>query len=202
MGNICTVCDQEVERPLRRKMCDHCYNQQYYKANRTRILENVKRYKNENREQYRKTRRKIDRRRRANMTEEERQAVNRREWENRKCRMTEADWEKRRAYGRKYYQRNKERLAEQRRAAKQRRRARKKSAEATLTDKEWLYILKTFDYRCAYCGKRITNPTQDHIIPVANGGNYTIHNIVPACLKCNQKKSAGPPPVPVQPVLL
>ena len=61
----------------------------------------------------------------------------------------------------------------------------------TLTAKEWLEILKKYNYRCAYCGKEFnlfTKPERNHMIPISKGGNNTKENVVPACRSCNSKK--------------
>lgn len=87
----------------------------------------------------------------------------------------------------------------------QRRRSRARALPATLTKEEWENILKAYKNRCAYCRKRPFKGQklqQDHILALAKGGGYTVNNIIPACRSCNSKKNAGPPPNPVQPVLL
>jgi FixJ family two-component response regulator len=70
-------------------------------------------------------------------------------------------------------------------------RARRKHREAglanTLTYKQWLFACEWFDNRCAYCGQE-TFLTEDHLVPVKQGGPRTLLNIVPACLQCNQSK--------------
>jgi len=60
---------------------------------------------------------------------------------------------------------------------------------ATLTSQEWEAILEAAGRACIYCGstKQIT---QDHLIPLARGGNHTADNVAPACLPCNQSKGA------------
>ena len=82
------------------------------------------------------------------------------------------------------------------------RRARKRNAPVCdLTTEEWEFIKKLYDYRCAYCGKKMKRLTQDHITPLSKGGSHTMVNIVPACRSCNSKKHVGPPLKPVQPSL-
>lgn len=58
---------------------------------------------------------------------------------------------------------------------------------------EWKFKQEYYGYRCAYCGihKRDTPEgylTRDHIIPITEGGDDNIDNIVPACKSCNWKK--------------
>ena len=100
---------------------------------------------------------------------------------------------------RKYRQTNNGKLHEK--LHRQRRRAKIAETECTLTPEEWEQVLKSYDYRCAYCGSK-ENIQMDHIIPVSKNGPTTKHNIVPACRSCNMSKGNRPPPVSVQPVLI
>ncbi len=87
----------------------------------------------------------------------------------------------------------------------QRRRTRRQGSLANLTLEEWKAIKALYKYRCAYCGKKETRReplTQDHLIPVVKRGPYTMQNILPCCLSCNSHKGTGPPPRPVQIVLI
>lgn len=72
----------------------------------------------------------------------------------------------------------------------QRRLAKKMNTKNTLTQKEWLSILKQYDSRCAYCYEKLDSPTQDHVVPLSKGGGYTRDNIVPACGSCNSSKGS------------
>lgn len=84
-----------------------------------------------------------------------------------------------------------------------RRRARKAGAAINdLTAAQWREILAAYGHRCVYCGRKMQRLTQDHIVPLANGGTHTFSNIVPACRSCNSKKGTKAPLVPVQPLLL
>lgn len=85
----------------------------------------------------------------------------------------------------------------------QRRRARMHGAQRlTLTEAQWREIKEAFDHRCAYCGRRMQRLEKDHITPVDNHGDYHVHNIVPACRRCNASKGTRPAPKLVQPLLL
>ncbi len=53
---------------------------------------------------------------------------------------------------------------------------------------QWALTRFSYNYCCAYCGKKQERLTQDHVIPIVNGGPYTASNIVPACKSCNSKK--------------
>lgn len=77
------------------------------------------------------------------------------------------------------------------------------SAICDFTAAQWKALQEQCGHRCAYCSKHAKGRlTQDHITPISRGGNHTLSNIVPACSKCNQRKGAGAPLVPVQPSLL
>lgn len=85
---------------------------------------------------------------------------------------------------------------------RQRRQARKRSLPATLSIAEWETILAAFKYRCAYCGKKRSHLTQDHVIPLSKGGGTIKENIVPACTSCNSRKGPNLPSQPVKLVLI
>lgn len=83
-------------------------------------------------------------------------------------------------------------------AANARRRARLMGAPGKLTIQEWRSLKALWRNRCAYCGSKPKRLTQDHVIPLINGGEHSVHNVVPACQPCNSQKRTSPPPVPVQ----
>lgn len=92
---------------------------------------------------------------------------------------------------------------EQARADHARRRLRiGKSRGQKLQPGEWEAILRTYSYRCAYCGFKHKRLTMDHVVPVSKGGKHVASNIVPACKPCNSKKGTGLPLKPVGLVLL
>lgn len=108
----------------------------------------------------------------------------------------------------RWYQENLERVAEYQRYWRQgnpervrakvaRYRAVKAGLPATLTSAQWLELLEEWGHCCAYCGKdegHFGGPLQqEHVIPVIQGGGYTLMNIVPACPQCNFKKGARTP---------
>jgi hypothetical protein len=72
---------------------------------------------------------------------------------------------------------------------RQRRAALDKELPSTLTLEEWEQCKKYFGNVCAYCGKDPRTLSQDHFIPVVNGGGYEACNIIPACTSCNSKKN-------------
>jgi 5-methylcytosine-specific restriction endonuclease McrA len=106
--------------------------------------------------------------------------------------------DKHNAEGRDFYARHKERLApyfaayirshrELRQAIRARRRSRELAAEGQHTTEEWIALLETHRYRCAYCGA--DGPLEpDHRVPLVRGGSNYIDNILPACRRCNSRK--------------
>jgi 5-methylcytosine-specific restriction endonuclease McrA len=54
-------------------------------------------------------------------------------------------------------------------------------------------IIKRDGNKCAYCGKKETNLTIDHILPKARGGKDTWENLVASCVRCNNKKGDRTP---------
>lgn len=104
-------------------------------------------------------------------------------------------------YSRKYAKRN----PHIRKNVAQRRRSRIRALHSDLTQNQWEDILADFNYSCAYCGKawyEISGIlTQDHVIPVVQGGAYTKDNIVPACNHCNIHKSGRTPEQAGMPII-
>lgn len=48
-------------------------------------------------------------------------------------------------------------------------------------------------YTCQYCGKKVSDLTVDHIIPIKHGGKFTWENLVTCCHKCNNVKDSRTP---------
>lgn len=59
------------------------------------------------------------------------------------------------------------------------------------SNKDWLYIMNEFEWKCFYCGSGLHryNRTIDHIIPITKGGLHEKWNIVPCCVSCNSSKN-------------
>ena len=72
---------------------------------------------------------------------------------------------------------------------RQRYQAAKRGAKGELTTQEWRGVLKAYGGRCAYCGLAATS--QDHVVPISQGGSHDISNVVPACTSCNSRKGAN-----------
>jgi len=77
---------------------------------------------------------------------------------------------------------------------------RRKNRETTMK-RARIYIRDR--YRCQYCGehKHAKDLTLDHILPRAQGGESTPHNLVSACIKCNQRKGNRTPEQARMPLL-
>ncbi len=140
-----------------------CKNCSRY-LNRKRYHENKERYRRSNREWYRKNREKVLR------------------------------------YGREWYHKNRKRKLEQgkqwyrnnpakSRVIWHRYKTRKLNADGDFTSEEWEAILRHYcpDGRCLACGKK-RKLTNDHVIPLSQGGSNYIANIQPLCQSCNSRK--------------
>jgi hypothetical protein len=54
-------------------------------------------------------------------------------------------------------------------------------------------VFKRDDFTCRYCGRKTPSVVLqvDHVIPVAEGGDNEIENLVTSCFECNNGKGAG-----------
>ena len=52
-----------------------------------------------------------------------------------------------------------------------------------LTKQQWLNLMRSTNWCCAYCGKKLTvhDRTLDHIVPLSKGGGLCVENLTPAC---------------------
>lgn len=91
----------------------------------------------------------------------------------------------------KYYKQS-ERGKQVNKRSKHKRRAKERESITTLTLEQWQSCLECFKGTCCYCGKKKENLTQDHFVPVMDGGEYTRVNILPACGHCNYSKQDKP----------
>ncbi len=62
-----------------------------------------------------------------------------------------------------------------------------KIAYKTLTVEQWVYTLKYFNGRCAYC-RKAQYACLEHFVPLCLGGSTSMSNVVPGCLSCNALK--------------
>ena len=151
-------------------------NKQYYEDNKEMILELCKRYREANKEK---------------VTEYKKQYY-------------EANKDKRAEYYKQYREDNKDKIAEYQKQWRktpqgqvarfnecQRRRTKKEQQGSGITKDQWLEMMKYFDWKCAYSGKRLTDKTRsvDHIIPLNSGGDNMIWNCVPMTRSLNSSKN-------------
>ena len=63
----------------------------------------------------------------------------------------------------------------------------------SLTKKQRFEVFKRDGFTCQYCGRRPPDVILevDHIIAVAKGGGNEDHNLICACVECNQDKRDG-----------
>jgi hypothetical protein len=64
-----------------------------------------------------------------------------------------------------------------------------------ISKKKRFDVFKRDEFRCAYCGVTPSNSVVlecDHIMPVAQGGENDIDNLVTSCRDCNRGKGATP----------
>lgn len=99
--------------------------------------------------------------------------------------------ERARSYSKVYSQKN----PDIHKVKNEKRRARKLSKPNSFKIHDWMYALKYWDNRCAYCGNQrglfySMRLTMDHYIPLSNSDNpgTVPKNILPACQSCNSQK--------------
>lgn len=59
--------------------------------------------------------------------------------------------------------------------------------EHDLSPAQWTALKEAWG-GCAYCGMVEVPLQRDCVLPISNGGRYTLDNIVPACRTCNASK--------------
>lgn len=69
-------------------------------------------------------------------------------------------------------------------------RERKKKYSGIVKYEEWNKLKEKYNYTCLCCKKKEPEIklSQDHVVPLSNGGLNIIDNIQPLCLSCNCKK--------------
>lgn len=146
------------------KECKKLYDQQRYKKNQEKFRKEKTEYYHKNKE----TRKQYQRDYYYNNTE--------------KCKESNSDWQKDNPT--------------KRRLINAKSRTLENGAESTLTETEWDEISKYFNNSCAYCGMTEKESLKvydellhhEHVIPLVDGGAYSLGNIVPSCRSCNSSK--------------
>ncbi len=62
-------------------------------------------------------------------------------------------------------------------------------------------VFRRDNFTCQYCGRRVSRPTLDHVIPRQRGGTYSWENLVTACPECNLRKGNRTPEEAHMPLL-
>ena len=170
--NRCTILAKNKKWADKNKVNRSLYNKKWREENKERVTINLKRYYQENKEEVKKNASEY----RKNNSEK---IIQWRKiyYEDNKERILIANTI--------YHKDNRERYA----IIRERRRSRKRQLPSTLISEQWNKCKLHFDNGCAYCGKKLPL-SQDHFIPIVDGGEYTHNNIIPACRSCNSSKGA------------
>jgi 5-methylcytosine-specific restriction endonuclease McrA len=206
LQSICIQCQREQIKKYRKENKDviSIKQKEYWIKNEAEIKENRKKHYEKNKEKlkeysrnytkmyseiikikrkkYTETNKLRQRKRRVEMTTKEKEyelSVHRIYYKANKEKIL--NWNK--EYLKNYYKNNKEMYKKY----WNKRRTLKKMLPNDFTIEQWKKCKQYFDYKCAYCGKE-SKLTQDHFIPLSKGGEYTINNIVCACVSCNASK--------------
>jgi hypothetical protein len=68
--------------------------------------------------------------------------------------------------------------------------ASKHRAVIAFLPKHWGPMLDAFRHACVYCRATGVKLALDHVIPMQDGGDHALWNVVPACQPCNSSKGA------------
>lgn len=211
---ICTKC--ETVQPLTnfnrstqnrdgyRGWCKSCqaeYHRQYRAQNKDAIRARQRQWEQDNPDKVRASRNKPEVKRRKRETDRRYNEANReriqevsRRWyeENRRdviaraCNWYQENKERKAEYDRQYGKENSLRRLAIGRAY----RARKRDAQGSFTEDEWLELCEAYGNVCLCCGE--SKPlAADHVVPLSKGGSNDIGNIQPLCKVCNSSKNAN-----------
>ena len=78
-------------------------------------------------------------------------------------------------------------------AARRRMRLAKNGGKISMKEKR--FLLCNCNYKCAYCGAKLSGLNFDHYAPIISGGKTELGNIVPCCTECNRLKGSNDPEV-------
>jgi len=181
--NRCRKCTLEYNRNYskinKEKLAD--YKKEYYENNKEKST--IYREKNKDRISKQRSQHYIKNKNRILKYNNEYNALNRENKEN-----TMKYYERNKINSKKWSINNKERDLANHRVQSQRRRSKKLLLPWTLTIIQWKSIQKSFNNKCAYCGKELPL-VQEHFIALSKGGEYTSNNIIPSCHSCNSSKN-------------
>ncbi len=91
------------------------------------------------------------------------------------------------AYRRKSYEKNPKRISF---IANKRKHWQRTNGGSGYTYRQWRELCKEYNFTCLACGKSEPeiNLSQDHVVPLSQGGKHDIKNIQPLCNSCNASK--------------
>ncbi|MEV7925457.1 HNH endonuclease [Kitasatospora sp. NPDC088779] len=90
---------------------------------------------------------------------------------------------------RSYFEANPEKVRSAKRRSNHQRRAMLANAKRyRVTERDLVRLWDRFGKACAYCGEKSGPLHQEHVIPIARGGDDGIGNLAPACQDCNLAK--------------
>jgi predicted nucleic acid-binding Zn ribbon protein len=199
----CKECYSKNRKRFREKNKKYLSEQdkQRYKRNKNKVLKRVKKYCETHKEQV------LAAKKEWYQKNKERHALkgklyverNKEKVKRYKKQYAEQNKEKIKEQNRQLYLKNKEKICnnakvwrkanpEKRSVSEQRRRSLQKELPSTLNAEQWIVAKECFNNKCAYCGKE-TGLTQDHFIPLSKSGEYSVSNIIPACISCNSSKN-------------
>ena len=89
-----------------------------------------------------------------------------------------------------YFLAHQDEMSENHRVVNASRKATQMGAEGSFTVEEFRALCEAKDWRCSYCGTKLTRRTVtvDHIVPITRMGHNDIVNIAPCCGLCNRRK--------------
>lgn len=194
------------------RICCSIHNKQYCEQNKEKVAKSRKKYSAEHKEEskkYRKEHREESKKYKKQYYIDNKDKIsngrkiyylsNRAKIISKAKQWYEVNKEHKAIYDEQYNEKNKDRISKRKSNYKknnrikftisnQRREARKKQLPETLTIEQWEKVKQYFNNKCAYCGRELPL-AQEHVVPVAKGGEYTHDNIICACQSCNSSKN-------------
>lgn len=167
------------------KECRNKYQKRYYEENREKIIKQNDEYRKNNWEQFTINRKQYEERNKERLKEWRKQynEKNKDVIAERKRKHVENNRERYAKYYLEWARNNPDKC----KAKRHRREARLKQLPYNFTEEDWERTLIHFNNSCAYCGKQEVLE-HEHFIPLSKGGEYTVNNIIPACVSCNCSK--------------
>lgn len=172
------------------KKCNTSYSKQYGKQHYQENKEKIKQYQRKNEEKIKSQRQSISRKKYEKYWYQKNKDRRKVLYKNNAEKISQKRLQYRKENSETIKQRNKQywhNNLEKARVHRQKRESLKKGLLASYTTQQWDRCKKSFNNKCAYCGKEELLQ-QDHFIPLSKDGEYTVNNIIPACKSCNTSK--------------